>query len=296
MTDATTCFPEEARFLVAGLSVAARIWGPPNGLPVLALHGWMDNAATFDRVAPLLPGLRLVCLDMPGHGRSDHRPPSAEYDFVQWLSPVLAVADALGWQQFDLLGHSLGGAIALVLAGVEPDRVTRVAAIDSIGPLTRDPEQTPDDLLRAIRQRLKPLDPNKQRRFSSLDDAARFLMLANPALDLPAARTLVGRGTRPTDGGHTWRHDPRLRQTSLLRLSDGHLKAIFTRVKCPALVLRPDRGWPVDPSLVDTRLSWLGSARLEHLPGRHHVHLTDPGPCAALLRPFFGLDGADHAG
>ena len=64
--------------------------GGSSGSPVLALHGWLDNSASFDRLAPLLPGLRLVALDLPGHGRSEHRAASAAYHFVDWVADVLA--------------------------------------------------------------------------------------------------------------------------------------------------------------------------------------------------------------
>ena len=60
----------DVRLLLPNLSLAARDWGPAAAPPVLALHGWLDNAASFDRLAPLLDGLRIVALDLPGHGRS----------------------------------------------------------------------------------------------------------------------------------------------------------------------------------------------------------------------------------
>ena len=58
------------------IRIAAREWGDPEGEPVLAIHGWLDNAASFDTLAPLLAELHLVALDLPGHGRSQHRPRS----------------------------------------------------------------------------------------------------------------------------------------------------------------------------------------------------------------------------
>jgi pimeloyl-ACP methyl ester carboxylesterase len=64
---------EETSFEIGGLRLAARVHGPADGRPVLAAHGWLDNAASFDHLAPLLPGLRLVALDLAGHGRSGHR-------------------------------------------------------------------------------------------------------------------------------------------------------------------------------------------------------------------------------
>ena len=74
LTQTTPEVPEEVEIQTSTLRLVAKCWGKPEGLPVLALHGWLDNAATFDHLAPFLPEFRLVSLDLPGHGFSDHRP------------------------------------------------------------------------------------------------------------------------------------------------------------------------------------------------------------------------------
>jgi len=62
------------------LRLAAQVWGDPLLPRLLALHGWLDNAASFDRLAPLLcEHFHIVALDLPGHGRSGHRPPGTWY-------------------------------------------------------------------------------------------------------------------------------------------------------------------------------------------------------------------------
>src|SRR5262245_11789511 len=75
---------------------------------VIALHGWLDNAASFLPLSSRLPDLDLLLLDLPGHGRSAHLPPGAEYGLTTHLHATLDAADALGWERFTLLGHSMG--------------------------------------------------------------------------------------------------------------------------------------------------------------------------------------------
>ena len=94
---------EELELRTPYLRLAARAWGPLKGIPVLALHGWLDNAASFDALAPLLPDLRLAALDLPGHGQSEQRPPGMHYHFVDFIPDVVTAADALGWKRFALL-------------------------------------------------------------------------------------------------------------------------------------------------------------------------------------------------
>ncbi|MEG3194051.1 alpha/beta fold hydrolase, partial [Lysobacter sp. D1-1-M9] len=105
---------------------------------VLALHGWLDNAASFLPIQPHLRGVELVALDMPGHGASAHLPLAAEYTVVNMARAIVAAADALGWDRFTLLGHSLGGAVASVVAAALPQRIVRLALIESLGALAED--------------------------------------------------------------------------------------------------------------------------------------------------------------
>jgi len=88
--------PTARTFDVFGNRLAALHWGDPDGTPTFALHGWLDNAATFDRLAPLLPELNLLAVDFAGHGESAHRPPGVHYHPLLDIQDILAIADQLG--------------------------------------------------------------------------------------------------------------------------------------------------------------------------------------------------------
>ena len=98
---------EELEIKTSTMRLSAKCWGEPEGMPVLAFHGWLDNAATFDHLAPLLKDFRLVSIDLPGHGLSEHKPSSSSYHFSDLIVEMLEVLNVLGWQSFSLLGHSM---------------------------------------------------------------------------------------------------------------------------------------------------------------------------------------------
>ena len=101
----------EHAFSYDGLRIAATEWGDPAGAPVLALHGWLDNCGSFAPLGRLLRQVRLIALDLPGHGHSSHRSADGTYNIWQDVGVVHAVAEQLGWERFALLGHSRGAMI-----------------------------------------------------------------------------------------------------------------------------------------------------------------------------------------
>lgn len=120
------------------------------GPRVLALHGWLDNAASFLPMAPWLRDFDLVAIDQLGHGRSAHLPAGAEYNFATAINGVLDVADALDWERFSLLGHSMGAGIASLIAAACPERIEALVAIEALGALTEAPDRTVVRLREAI--------------------------------------------------------------------------------------------------------------------------------------------------
>ena len=288
-----TATPEEITIETPALRLAARAWGPPDGLPTLALHGWLDNAASFDGLAPLLPGLRLVCLDLPGHGLSDHLPPGQPYAFIDTVAQVHAATLALGWSRYCLLGHSLGAAVASVLAGAVPGRVQRLALVEGLGPVSEDPKHAAERLGRALEE-----EERKQGKSAPIhatrDEAVRRLEASMSRLSHAAAQTLAARGLREVAGGFTWRTDPRLRLSSRLRMTEEQVLACLRAIACPVLLVRASDGFPFAPKAESARVAALREAMVVELPGGHHLHLDTPEPVAAAIRELLAPLIAAH--
>ena len=271
---------------LSGRRLAARTWGDESLPKLLALHGWLDNAASFDALAPLLCGhFHIVAIDFPGHGRSDWRPPGAWYHYVDDLSEALAATDALGWNRFGLLGHSLGGAVASMLAGACPQRIERLLLIEALGPLTQTAEQTLGTLQRAFAERGAAADKSP-RLFADLDEAVAARMRAND-LSREAARMLVERGIKPVAGGLTWSTDPRLLLTSPVRYTEEQVLAVLRGIRAPTglILAEPEQPYmPREP--MNWRIAQVDGIEVVRMAGTHHLHLEDAAPVAAQLVRF----------
>ncbi len=279
--------PRSLTFQLEYGKVAALEWGPPNGKPVLALHGWLDNAATFQALAPLLPECRLVAIDLPGHGLSDHRAPGTTYHLIDGVADTLQVADALGWEKPCWIGHSMGGAIAVLAAGAAPQRFENLALLESLGPIVDGADMAPGRLASHLKDR-RELASKRLPVYPSADMAARARRTAGD-LSETGSLLLANRGLKPAEGGVTWRSDPRLKFNSPIRLSEEQVESFLSHVTCPTLVVAADQGLIPLRSVLQPRFSRLKRGTLEMVPGGHHVHLDHPDRVAPHLRKFLGL-------
>ena len=257
------------------------VFGNPDRPLVLALHGWLDNAASFSRLAPLLEQYCVVAVDLPGHGQSDWLGEGAEYliwSAVPALTDLVQTHPLFHNRSFHLLGHSMGSAAALLLNAVVAGRVLSYVALDSLGPLTTVAAQAPQQLAQAV-QAVRP--EREPRRYASAEDALAARLRNNPELSADCIRQVVERNLRVLESGEVqWNTDPRLRLPSSVRLTDEQLQAFLQRVQVPALVIRAEQGI-IPLSLFEQRLAFISQSRLISLPGHHHFHL-ESSTCAAV--------------
>jgi pimeloyl-ACP methyl ester carboxylesterase len=271
--------------------------GRGTGLPVLALHGWLDNAASFVPLAAHLDGIELVAPDLPGHGRSAHLPRGADYSFAGAVASVLDIADALGWTRFALLGHSMGAGIGSLVAAACPQRVAGFVAIEALGALAEDPARTSARLRDAIAA-ARALPGKRLRVFPDIDTAMHARMQAN-SLDEATARLLVERGLAPVQaqgavpGGFAWSSDPRLTLPTMVRMTEAQVRDLVRGIECPTLVLHadPPQSYLPEP-LRSERAALLSDGELHVLPGGHHLHMQQPAEVAAVIGPFLARLGA----
>ena len=260
--------------------------GNAQGPKLLALHGWLDNAASFLPLAPLLAAFDLVALDLPGHGGSAHRLPGYDYVFVDWIHDVLDALDALGWSQAALLGHSMGGAIATMVAAGAPERISRLALIEALGPIRGRSKEAGSRLQHAVAAR-RALDSRRPPRVIANLETAVDARLAVSGMSRDAARLIVERNLRAVPGGFAWRSDPRLTLPGHVRSHVRFILAWIAMIQAPTLVIAalPAPSY-FRPAERDRRVAALRDGRLLELAGGHHLHMEQPATVAAALLDF----------
>ena len=199
---------EEGVLSARGLALATLRWRNGDAHRVLCVHGWLDNAASFSRLAPLLAGCDVVALDLPGHGRSAHRGAGTLQYFVEYVADVVAALDALGWDDAVLLGHSMGGGIATAVAAAAPARVRRLCLVEGLAPQPEDEDRFLGRLREAVNADRRGNGPAA----GYPDLAAAIVARGRGHWPLPddAAAALLARAlTAGDDGRLYWR--PRLR-------------------------------------------------------------------------------------
>lgn len=280
---------KNVRELVLDLPIgelAALEWGERDAPPLLASHGWLDNAASFAAIAPLLAQeFRVIALDLPGHGRSAHLPAGmARYHVVDYVDHVLAAADELRLDRFDLLGHSLGAGVSSLVAAAAPARIRKLALIEGLGPLSDDGTQTLSRWRDAEAHR--GVTRRAARMFASIDEAIAARVSVGD-LQAHEARALVERSLRAVEGGYTWSSDPRLRLPTPLRIEEMQLRRLLAGIEVDTLLLLAEPETPYLPrAKMEARAACVPVIRIERIAGRHHLHLQHPQEVAGRLLDF----------
>ncbi len=252
--------------------------------PVLCLHGWLDNANSFVPLAAALAEFPILALDLAGHGHSSHRSKDAHYYLFDYVADLASLCRQQGWQQLTVIGHSMGGMIATVLAASFPELVSKLILIDSLGLITTTAEATPAQLRKAVISREQSYQKQKPQ-YQTLADAAAARQLQSD-FDLATALLLTERGCEPTAAGFSWRADLKLREVSAFRLSDAQAHAVIRSLQCPVLALMSEQS----PTEINIAMQQFKAdypqLELKQCSGGHHLHMTDAHNCAAEIRQF----------
>lgn len=270
-----------------GLTLHALEWSR-EGTLLLFLHGFSNDAHVWDWCAPAFaPHYRVVALDHRGHGDSD-RDPEGRYDHETMARDVAAALESLGATRVVLVGHSLGGRVAMRFAGLFPEKVAGLVIVDSA------PELDARGTTR-IRLDVQQQEPS----FATLRDYERILARQYPATRPDILAKLATHWTRPrSDGRLEQKLDPAFMRArrgqseeELARWSadeSKHLWSALEKLPCPALVVRGAASDVLSADVADKMADEvLKQGRLEVIPrAGHSVMLDNPEAFEKALSGF----------
>ncbi len=248
-------------------------WGNDDAPPLLLIHGGRDHCRNWDWVAEALRGdYHIIAPDLRGHGDSQWAI-GGSYTFSAFIYDIAQLIHQTGLAPLRIIGHSLGGGISLRYAGIYPENVTRLIAIEGTGP---PPQRQRERIGQPIAERMlswiketRELSGRTPRPYAELSDAIERMQEANPHLSPEQARHLTSHGVnRNADGTYTWKFDNHFRASVPDGMTVGDTETLWSRIACPTLLARGLDSWSTDPE---------ADGRAAHFADATFVNFEDAG-------------------
>ncbi len=268
--------------------MAYRQWPGTSHYPVIALHGWLDNLESF---TPLMnskvmqsSGLSVTAIDFAGHGESFTRPSGENLHFIDNVADILAFAEAMGWEKFFILGHSMGAALGSLVAATYPEKVVAFVSLEALGPIAGEASEAVIQLKKHLKSRLK--SPGKIPHYETFKAALEARMEKGGA-GRNAMKAMVKRNLIELDGVFSWKTDQRLRQPTAIRMTQQHSRVFLKNIRCPTLAIWGDNGFKKLYPEVSERGVNIDLIKQIELAGGHHLHMEHPEQVAEKVEAFF---------
>lgn len=249
-------------------------WGNPNAPPLLLLHGGRDHCRSWDWTArELRRDWHIIAPDWRGHGDSGWAP-DGEYNLTTYLYDLAQLIHQMKLAPVTIVAHSMGGAIALRYAGLYPEHVAKLVAIEGLGP---SPKMLAEREARDFGQRLRDWIDAKRtaagrlpRRYPTLEEAFQRMIQENKFLTPDQARHLTIHGaSRNEDGSWSWKFDNYLHLPWMNELPATQVARLWSRITCPTLLMYGSDSWASNP-LEDGRAQHFRNARVVTVKGAGH--------------------------
>ena len=266
-------------------------WGNEGAPPLLLVHGGRDHCRNWDWVAEALrDDYHIIAPDLRGHGDSQWMI-GGSYPLGDFVYDIAQLIHQMELAPVTVIGHSLGGGVSLRYAGVYPDNVVKLVAIEGLGPA---PERARERLDKPVHMRMRDwiaemrdLSGRLPRRYPSLDEAVQRMHDANPHLGPAQARHLTVHGVNQNeDGSYSWKFDNYIRAHTPYGLGATETQELWSRISCPTLLIRGTESWATDPE-EDGRGAHFKHARFVSIENAGHwVHHDRLEVFLATVRDF----------
>ncbi|WP_380873185.1 hydrolase [Sphingomonas sp. DBB INV C78] len=286
-----TAAPRDGWFVTQRLKLHYAEWGDPAAPPLLLVHGGRDHARSWDAIAgAFADDWRVIAPDLRGHGDSAWAS-DGSYEMGDLVADLAGLFDALAIERAAVVGHSLGGNVALRHAGIYPERTSRLIVIEGLGPSpTRAAEIAAEPIAARMRDWIAKqhrLSAAPQRSYPSIEAATERMMAANPRLPLELAHHLTIHGSRiGEDGLVRFKFDPAVGAMSPADLLQAEKHALWAAVACPVILAYGRQSWASSPE-ADGRAGHFANARVEMFDDAGHwLHHDQHDAFSKMMRDF----------
>jgi len=213
----------------------------------LLIHGGRDHARNWDRVADaFLDRFSVYAPDLRGHGDSDWSI-GGQYSMPEFVLDIEALADEIDRDPITIIGHSMGGGIALQYAGICSNRVGKIVSIEGLGPRLMMQRSPAHFRMRKWVADLRQLEERTPRRYASIDAAVARMEQENQHLSPEMARHLTIHGAKQNeDGTYSWKFDNYVRAHSPYQFNTEDAREIWNQIRSPVLLIRGTGSWQSD--------------------------------------------------
>jgi pimeloyl-ACP methyl ester carboxylesterase len=217
-------------------------WGHDDRPPLLLIHGGRDHCRNWDwTAAALQDDWHVIAPDLRGHGDSQWSP-DGSYTMAGYIYDLAQLIHQQRLAPVTIIGHSLGGNIALRYAGIYPETVPKLVAIEGLGPpprvLAEHGAKTMAERMDEWIREQRCLAGRLPRRYASIEDAFRRMQEENPHLSEEQARHLTVHGVNQNEGGtYSWKFDNYVRAWPPYDMSGRDIRFLWARISCPTLLM-----------------------------------------------------------
>lgn len=287
---------EEFRMeLKYGQIIAGKWWGSKEKRPILMLHGWQDNAGTFDTLISLLPpNYGYLAIDLPGHGFSSHLPAGCSYHILDYLPILEEIRKKMKWDRLSLISHSMGLVVSFFYGAMYPENVDFIVGLDKVKPTNLATDQAEKQFTFRTLQRIKLMENMKEESPEYTYDELVPLIVkgSSQSVDNDKAKYLISRGTKPSTNNPNkfdFSRDIRIKYMQPFFVDQALTMAYIQRIKAAYLFIKSDRiGEPEENvrEAVDMFTKCNSNFEMFKVPGTHHVHLNQPELMAEKIGTF----------
>ena len=249
-------------------------WGNEDAPPLLLIHGGRDHCRNWDWVASELRNdYHVIAPDLRGHGDSQWMV-GGGYLHIDYVYDIAQLVQQKHMSPVTVMGHSLGGSISLIYAGLYPETVARLISIEGMGAPPRwshagNPPKVESRLQNWVNN-LRHLSSRVPRKYTSLEEAFHRMQTENPHLTEEQARHLTVHGSNQNeDGTYSWKFDNYVRTFAPIGLSDDEIQSLYARITCPTLLIYGKESWASDP-LKDGRAAVFKNVQVNGIDAAGH--------------------------